>query len=317
MWAPQDGERNFVATLAPDAVWLVDGVGPVDVALTFFPRRELAVLRGTWDDLAPRFIQSCTAGLNHMGWDSLPPVPVAAAPGATAPFVAEHVLAFVLAWSRGLVRHTKAIQAGHFDLGAPVRSLASLRVGIVGLGGIGRATGALLHRLGCTVEAVTRTPVDEPNMARVGPMDDLGAMAARVDVLVVAVPLTVETEGLIDIDILAGMMGRPALLVNVARGPVVCEADLYAWLDSSSKHWAALDVWWHYPAIEGERPFDEAFERLPNVIMTPHNSPNVEGFRLAMIGQALRQAQHFVATGEALHVHNPAWYLTAADGDGR
>lgn len=323
MWEASEDERACIEGRLDDVVWLADGVEDVEVALTFFPRREWRRLGGDWSALPSlRLIQSCTAGLNHMGWDDLPDVPVAAAPGATGPFIAEYVLATTLAWARGLIRHTQDIRRGRFDQGAPVRSLASLRVGLVGYGGIGQATARLLSGLGATVEAVSRSgQADDQALAlveRLGTMADLNAMMARSDVVVLCLPLTADTEGLIGIDGLSGMMGRPALLINVGRGPLVKEGDLFAWLDSShTKHAAALDVWWRYPTKDGERPFSEAFESLPNVVMTPHNSPNVEGFRLAMIDQACRQVRHFIDTGEALEVHDPAWYRTDAEGDGR
>lgn len=319
LWQPEPAEREMLLEAFGEVAWLADAPDPdVQAVLTFFPRREMAKATTAWSDLPNvGLIQSCTAGLNHVGWDDLPDVPVAAAPGATGPIIAEYVLGCILAWSRGLVWHTDRIKKGDFRLGDATKALAELRVGVVGLGGIGQAVGRLLHGLGCTLEGVSRSG-DAGDAAGAfawtGTMGALPAMAARCDVLVLCLPLTRETEGLVDLDLLSGMSGRHALLVNVARGPIVREPDLFAWLDSSRMHMAALDVWWRYPG-PSERPFSYPFETLPNVIMTPHNSPNVAGFRLRMLAQAIEQVQHFLATGEALHVHDPAWY--GAGGDGR
>lgn len=315
LWDPSDDERAVMhGELGSFAELAVAPDSQVEVALTFFPRREIKHGATTWHDLPNlRLIQSCTAGLNHMGWEDLPDVPVAAAPGATGPFIAEYVLGCVLNWARGLHWHTQCIKKGDFRLGEPVRALADVRVGMVGMGGIGEATARLLGGLGCHVEGVSRSGQGSDAFAWKGTMDALPAMAARCDVLVIAVPLTRETEGLVDLDLLAGMSGRDALVVNVARGPVVQEADLFAWLDSSRRHMAALDVWWQYPE-PGQRPFSYPFESLPNVIMTPHNSPNVDGFRLAMLRQACRQVKRFMDTGQAEHVHDPAWYGVGGDG---
>ena len=319
MWQPDDAERVVLQDALGDVAWLHAEPDPeVEVALTFFPRREMQRSATAWRDLPNlRLIQSCTAGLNHMGWRDLPGVPVAAAPGATGPIIAEYVLGCVLAWSRGLIWHTGRIAKGDFRLGDPVKALSELRIGVVGMGGIGQATARLLAGLGCTVEGVSRSghAGDAADVfVATGTMADLPAMFARCDVVVLCLPLTEETEGLVGLDLLSGMMGRHALLVNVARGPIVKEDELFAWLDSSRKHMAALDVWWHYPG-PGEKPFSYPFDTLPNVIMTPHNSPNVSGFRLRMLAQACDQVKHFLATGKAQHVHDPAWY--GAGGDGR
>ncbi len=317
LWAPQEGEREALASVLPDAVWMADGIDParVRLALTFFPRREMKALGCTWSVFTHlEAIQACTAGLNHMGWDDLPDVPVGSTPGGTAQPISEYVLACILEWARGLRFHTEAIKKGDFRLGAPVRSLASLRVGLVGFGGIGRATLELLQGFGCTVEAVSRSRPEDERLAWAGTLADRSEMMGRCDVTVVCLPLTAQTEGLLGLDELAAMP-RSSLLINVARGPIVDEGALFAWLDQSRHHRAALDVWWQYPS-QG-RPFEMPFERLENVIMTPHNSPNVEGFRLDMIRAAGRHVQTWSQTGRLPSAHERSWYQTRQAGDGR
>ncbi|MGB0653225.1 MAG: NAD(P)-dependent oxidoreductase [Thermoplasmatota archaeon] len=300
-----DGERAAVAKHLPDAAWLVDGADPegAEAILTFWPRREFTkagLELAALPDL--KLVQLATAGANHVPWSLLPEhVPVAAAPGATAPFIAEHVLAVTLAWARGLFHQTAEIKAGRFDVGAPVRSLSELTVGLVGYGGIGKHTARLLGGLGARCIAVTRSgaaAADEA-VAWCAGMEHLPSLLAEADVIVLCLPLTSETQNLVDIDFLAPLMGRRVLLVNVARGLIVDEVALHAWLDSShTKHWAALDTWWQYPPNGEGRPFTEAFHQLPNVIMTPHNSPNVAGYRHAMLEAAAARLAKWQKSGE-------------------
>src|SRR2546425_7305838 len=64
-------------------------------------------------------------------------------------------------------------------------------------------------------------------------------------------------------------MKRDAVLINIARGKLIRERDLYEHLKANPSFVAALDVWWVYPRGDG-RPFTEPFHELPNVVMTPH-----------------------------------------------
>jgi len=323
---PREGERDVVAAvLGDEAAWLVDGAdsAAAEVALSFWPRKELREAGLDWPAFPRlRYVKVATAGANHVGWSTWPAgLPLAVTPGATGPFIAEYVLGAVIAWARGFWLHTQEIRAGRFRLGAPVRAVSELTVGLVGFGGIGRHTARLLRSLGASVQAVSRSGrADEGDRAlvdRLGTVADLPRMVQACDVLVLCCPLTRETLHLVDLDLLSGMSGRPALLVNVSRGPVVKEEDLHAWLDSDgARHFAVLDVWWQYPKEEGF-PFREAFQRLPNVVMTPHNAPNVAGFRHTILEAACRDVLEELRGGPIRHVVDPEEHRLPVEGDGR
>lgn len=337
---PDADERAAVdAVLGPDVAWAADGLDALDLAaiegaLTFWPRRELAAAGLSWNDLPGlRLIQTATAGVNHVGWGDIPPhVAVASAPGSSAPMVAEHVLAFILWWTRGLGAQDRAIRAGRVEMGAPVRALSSLRVGLVGHGGVGRAVAELLGGFGCTVHAVTRSGPDrsgKPSTAHiVGTLEDLGDLAAWSDVLVLCVPLVQGTVGLVDAAVLERMEGS-RLLVNVARGHIVDEDALFDWLAADPGHCAALDVWWRYPsgevaAVGGPAPdgpawypYTRPFHDLPNVVMTPHDAPNVDGFRARMLEQAAGQLRHWLDGGEPVSLQDREAHQLGLEGDGR
>ncbi len=321
-----DEERRIVEEgLGEEVAWLADGgsLGEVEVALSFWPRGELTRRGLGWADFPKlRVLQLCTAGANHVDWSTVPDaVQVGCAPGTTGPYIAEYVLGVTLAWSRRLFYHTQEIKAGRFELGDPIRGLGELTIGLVGYGGIGQATARLMRGLGCRIVAVSRSGVaaagDREPLDWLGTMADLPRLQAESDVIVLCLPLIRETEGLVDVDFLAPLMGRRVLLVNVARGAVVDEEALHAWLDSSTKHWAALDTWWKYPRKEREYPFTQPFHKLPNVIMTPHNSPNVTGFRYPMIQAAVEHARTYLESGDIAHPVDREAHQLDVDGDGR
>ncbi len=317
-WNASPEERAFVEERLPVS-WLSEGIdAEAEALLTLWPRRELHKAGVAWDQLPNiQLVKAITAGVNHIGWKDIPEhVQVAATPGATADFIAEYVLGAIISWARGMPYQTREIRQGRFHVGAPTRALKELRVGLVGYGGIGQATAKLLAPFGCQLAAVSRSgqsDVDGP-LAWLGTMADLPTLVAQSDVVVLCLPLHKDTVGLVDLDLLSGMSGRHVLLVNVARGAIIHEPSLFAWLDSdATRHWACLDVWWKYE----DRPFTEAFETLPNVIMTPHNAPNVGGFRFAMLEQACAELRHWLDTGEVLHLQDRDAHLLSVEGDGR
>jgi phosphoglycerate dehydrogenase-like enzyme len=131
----------------------------------------------------------------------------------------------------------------------------------------------------------------------------------QANILVVALPLTPETRGLIGAAELA-LLRSPALLVNVGRGPIVDEAALYEALRSGRLHAAGLDVWYNYPTDTASRartpPSQFPFHELKNVVMTPHyianNSENDQRF-VAELATMLNTA----ARGEPLPNRVDVW----------
>lgn len=304
-FVPQPGERELVDSLL-DVEWLIDGVDPAtaETALVFWPREELRSQGRTWVDFENlKWIQVATAGVNHIGWSDLPDVAVSAVPGSNAAQVSEWVMATIFEWARGLREHTEAIRGGEWRLGAMVRPVRGLKVGLVGYGGIGKAVEAHLLHFGAETRHVRSTTVP-----------DLQVMAGWADVLVCALPLTRDTLALVDASVLDAL--GEGLLVNVARGPVVAEEDLFAWLQRPGTY-AALDVWWKYPKAAGERPFNLPFHELQNVVMTPHHAPNVPGFRTDMIRAACEQILYYQKTGERKNLMGREAHVVDVEGDGR
>ena len=128
---------------------------------------------------------------------------------------------------------------------------------------------------------------------------DLETLFAKSDILALCAPLTDQTRGLVDRAALARM--RPgAILVNVARGPVVVEEALIAALASGHLGGAAIDVFDTQPL-----PPDHPFLSLPNVILTPHMAGITEESMLRMGMGVVEEARRIAAGTLPLHLVNP------------
>ena len=181
--------------------------------------------------------------------------------GARGRAVAEHALFLMLhlarrAWLRGDPAWQDAVAT----------QLGGKTLGIVGLGDIGSHLARFGHGLGMHVLAHTRTP----NADRVPDVPvrfvDLDTLLRDSDVMVLCVPLTEETRGLIDREALTAMKDD-AYLINVARGPVVATDDLVDVMRSGRLAGAGLDVTDPEPL-----PPDHGLRALPRVLISPHNS---------------------------------------------
>ncbi len=181
--------------------------------------------------------------------------------GARGRAVAEHALFLMLhlarrAWLQGDPAWRDAIAT----------QLGGKTLGIIGLGDIGSHLGRFGHGLGMRVIAHTRTP-DADRVPDV-PVRfvDLGTLLRESDVVVLCVPLTEETRGMIDRSAVE-MMKDDAFLINVARGPIVSTDDLLEVMSSGRLDGAGLDVTDPEPL-----PPDHGLRALPHVLLSPHNS---------------------------------------------
>ncbi len=152
---------------------------------------------------------------------------------------------------------------------------------ILGYGAIGQRVGAACRGLGMDVVGIRRHPSDADNV-ETHPSEVLHDLLPRADVLVITLPHTPETDGLIGTEELARLPPR-AVLVNVARGPIVEQRALYEALRDGALHAAGLDVWYNYPsgkdagygagdARAHTSPADYPFHELDNVVMSPHRA---------------------------------------------
>ncbi len=223
---------------------------------------------------------------DQLPFDQLPPSAVVAGNvGAYAEPMAEHAVAMALALLKRLPRHHAELAAGVWAQSSLNRSVKGAVCAILGFGGIGKATGRLLRALETRVHAINTSGQTNEPVDFVGTLADLDAVLAAADVLVIALPLTRHTRGLIGPREL-GLMKPAAILVNVARGAIVDEAALYEHLRRNPEFSAGIDAWWVEPFVSGEFRVDHPFFELPNVLGSPHNSALVPG----IMQQATRRA---------------------------
>jgi phosphoglycerate dehydrogenase-like enzyme len=185
--------------------------------------------------------------------------------------IAEYVLMMMLAVSRRLPQLLE-LQAERTWQPLEARELRDVTLGIVGFGSIGRAVAELAAPFGPRVIAMRRGPTPRPDEPPLPPGVELcgpeafGDLLSASDFVVLAVPLTVETEDLVDDRALA-LMKRTAWLVNVARGRLIVERALLRALREGRLGGAVLDTFRDEPLLPTSPFYD-----LANVILTPHTS---------------------------------------------
>lgn len=228
-----------------------------------------------------RLVHAAGAGTEKIEIDSLAPGTQVANTFHHEDSMAEYAVSSAILLRRGFLRQHRALRHGEWDSPAHdprapwVDTLSTATIGFVGFGHIGARCWELFQAFGAQGVAVTRSgDVDAAaeRLAWSGTVDDLGTLLETSDVVVVSAPLTEATAGLIGAAELARM--RPSsVLINVGRGPVVDEDALYHALSERTIGAAALDVWYQYPAAgHTGAPSKHPFEKLDNVLMTPHSS---------------------------------------------
>ncbi len=204
-----------------------------------------------------RLVQLMSAGAEKFAGRLPEGVVLCNARGAHTPATAEWVVAATLAAQRGLPHFTREADAGRWSPRTD-HSLVGARVLVVGAGDIGRTVGAMMAGFDVELTYVARTARDGVHGTA-----DLPELLPRADVVVVIVPVTEETTGMVDAGFLAAMADG-ALLVNAARGVVVDTDALLAELTAGRLR-AALDVTEPEPLPEGH-PLWSA----PGLLLTPH-----------------------------------------------
>ncbi|SDY63997.1 2-hydroxyacid dehydrogenase [Herbiconiux ginsengi] len=236
------------------------------------------------DELPPaadlQLVQVAGAGYEGIDLHALPAGARVANTSHHGRAIAEYCVMSMLALSRDLIREDRALRTGRWlsvfqDPGSPVHeTLEGRTVGILGMGEIGEHVAILATALGMRVVGIRRHP-ERPTavpVAWMGGTDDIDTLLTLSDFVVVTTPLSEHTRGLIGARELA-LLAPHAVLINVARGPIVDEQALFDALRNGAIRGAAIDVWWQYPEQGNLRsPSRLPFGELDNVILTPHTS---------------------------------------------
>lgn len=205
-------------------------------------------------------------------------IKVSKAPDVCSEDIADHTLALLLAATRQIVQAHEFVRQGRWLQGRypPTLRFSGQRMGIVGLGRIGRAVARRSQAFDLTIAYTGRAPKDDVPYRW---CDSVLELAAEVDFLVVCASGGPATRGLIDAEVLQAL-GPQGVLVNVGRGSIVDEAALQQALQERTIAAAALDVFAHEPQVP------EALMDLPSTVLTPHMaSSTLQGLQ-AMLAQA-------------------------------
>lgn len=212
-----------------------------------------------------KFIDVAFTGVDHVGLDAAKEknIAVSNASGYSNEAVSELVIGTTLSLARNLRSVEDRCREGKDKTGLVGWEIKGKTVGIIGLGKIGTRTAQLFHAFGATVLAQNRTHHD--GIAEYIEQVTQEELLRRSDIVVLHCPLNDSTRGMINAEKLA-MMKPTALLVNVARGPVVVEKDLAAALENGVIAGAAIDVFDKEPPLDTASPILHA----PNCLVTPH-----------------------------------------------
>jgi glyoxylate/hydroxypyruvate reductase A len=210
----------------------------------------------------------------------------------------EYAILGALALMKDLPRNIAGQHAAKWDQFDPEPIAPDVRAGIMGLGNLGSVTATMMRGFGFPVAGWSATRKDIPGVESFAGMGELDAFLARTDMLVMMLPDTPATRGLMNARSFA-LLPKGAGVVNAGRGPQLVLADLIAALDSGHLHGAFLDVFDPEPP-----PPDHPVWRHPRIIMTPHNAAfDTRRERSRYVAQAILAHER----GEALpNLYDPA-----------
>lgn len=218
-------------------------------------------------------------------------VRVTTTPGVLTDDVADIAIALMLASYRRIAEGDRLVRAGAWSKGKRLalgRSISGKRVGIFGLGQIGRAVAKRAESFSAQVRYFNRSEAPNAPWPRA---ESLEALARDSDILVVSVAGGPQTRGLVDRAVLDAL-GPEGILVNVARGSVVDEPELVSALKEGRIWGAGLDVFTHEPHVP-----EELFG-LDNVVLMPHQGSATVETRLAMGELVLKNVAAYFAGQE-------------------
>lgn len=193
--------------------------------------------------------------------------------------IAEYVTAAILTRYVPLAEADGQLRQGnwHYTAGRPEglrQECGGRKIGLLGYGHIGKAVARRAKAFWMEVHVANRSPISpDERVDYYYPLSRLEAFYREVDIVVVSLPLSEETSGLVDRKAFRAMR-RDSLIINVGRGQVIEEEALYEALEKRLVGGAIIDTWYVYPETTGgvTHPGNLPFHTLPNTIITPHMS---------------------------------------------
>ncbi|TCO19602.1 phosphoglycerate dehydrogenase-like enzyme [Kribbella steppae] len=257
-----------------------------------------------------RLIQFVSVGVDSVDFTAIPPgIVITGNAGAYAGPMAEHVMAMTLSLAKRLPQRHAALGNGEFDQQAPSLTLDGAVCAILGFGGIGHRTAQLMRAFGARIHAVNTSGSTTEQVEYVGTLADLDKVLAVADVLVLSLPLTRTTRGIIGDRELA-LMRPTAIVVNVARAGIIDQPALYEHLRANPDFCAGIDTWWHEPPLGEDFRTDYPFFDLPNVLGSPHNSAIVAGSHASAARHAAQNVRRYLEGQSPAGIVRPDDYIT-------
>jgi phosphoglycerate dehydrogenase-like enzyme len=242
-----------------------------------------------------RWVHIASAGVDPLMFPELvdSPVVLTNARGIFDRPIAEYVLGLILVFAKE-IRETLDLQRQRTWRHRDTERIEGQTALVVGTGSIGREIGRLLSAAGMKVAGVGRTARSgDPYFGEIHAAGDLPSLLPEADYVIVAAPLTEQSQGMFDAAAFA-QMKRSARLINVGRGPIVVEQDLVQALEDKQIAGAALDVFSEEP-LSREHPL----WAVPNLLISPHMSGDFGGWQDALAELFVENFRRWLA-GEAL-----------------
>ncbi|MBN1333813.1 MAG: hydroxyacid dehydrogenase [Synergistales bacterium] len=282
-----------------DTVDRIGDLSEATVLMSFFFNREVqkeeyGLLKKT------KLLQTISTGVDYLPFKEIPDhIRIVCNAGGWAYQIAEHTVALALALYKRLIPNHNNLARGDFNRGSfLLRNLKGKTLGVVGFGGIGKYTAKIMKSMGVRVMALNTRGNTEEEVDFIGTLDELTFLLKEADIVLLSLPLTKKTVGLIGKKELE-MMKQDAMIINVARAPLMEEKALYEHLRDNPEFLAALDVWWEEPSwSENSFRTNFPFFDLPNFIGSPHNSNYVEGSFEEASRIAAENVRRFLVDGQ-------------------
>ena len=250
-----------------------------------------------------RWLQLTSAGMDRAAKSGLleSDIMVTSASGLHATPIGEYVLALMLMFCKQAHTFVRAQARKEWVRFMP-QELYGKTIGVVGMGHIGAEVARLSKAFGCRILAIRRSATErtEDELAETLPPSDLPYLLEQSDFVVLATPLTEETRHLIGTAELQTMKSS-AVLINIARGPVVDQDALIAALKSGEIAGAGLDVFEQEPLPEDSELWD-----MENVIMSPHISGGTEIYNQRATGIFRDNLKRYIAGERLNNLADPA-----------
>lgn len=265
---------------------LIDSVGEVDVLLGGFFSRELLKHAKKL-----KFAQIPWTGVDNLDFDLLGEFQtVVCNSHSNSEIVAEYAVAMMFDAAKKLTYHDRELRKGNWNRISPgvqnrvspfSRKITNSNIGLIGFGAIGQHIYKMLQGFSCNFVSFTRSgviPKEFRQQIKSFQITEFINEAKELDFVFLAIPLTLETKGLIREEYFNAMSDK-CIFINISRGQILNPEHFYKALAENKIGGAAIDTWYNYPTATSPvvlPSVDYPFHKLDNLILSPHRAGYVD-----------------------------------------